>query len=311
MTTTEKVLRWICIGGIFLFPFIPLYVANSNFFPYITGKNFAFRVFVEIITGSYLALALILPQYRPRRSWILGALALFVGIIALADLQGAYPFKSFWSNFERMDGWVTIAHVLCYTVVVSVMMNSEMLWRRLFQTSLVVSLVACLLGMRQILGYSALGEGGASGLTARIDATFGNPIYLACYMLFHIFIAALLWSQTWTERGPGKRTALSWLYGSVIVFDTIALFFTGTRGTILGLVGGIFVSALLIVILARNSRTAWRGAVVSVIGILREEYEARATAFPVVDWSKLVYYEDRDLTTAAQELACAAGACLI
>jgi hypothetical protein len=47
------------------------------------------------------------------------------------------------------------------------------------------------------------------------------------------------------------------------------------------------------------------------IEITREEYEARATAFPVVDWSKLVYYEDRDLTTAAQELACAAGACLI
>lgn len=42
-----------------------------------------------------------------------------------------------------------------------------------------------------------------------------------------------------------------------------------------------------------------------------EEYEARAAAFPVIDWSKLVYYEDRDLTTAAQELACAAGACLI
>jgi ribonucleoside-diphosphate reductase alpha chain len=37
----------------------------------------------------------------------------------------------------------------------------------------------------------------------------------------------------------------------------------------------------------------------------------KAAAFPVIDWSKLVYYEDRDLTTAAQELACAAGACLI
>jgi len=47
------------------------------------------------------------------------------------------------------------------------------------------------------------------------------------------------------------------------------------------------------------------------VEISREEYEARAAAFPVIDWSKLVYYEDRDLTTAAQELACAAGACLI
>ena len=47
------------------------------------------------------------------------------------------------------------------------------------------------------------------------------------------------------------------------------------------------------------------------VEISREEYETRAAAFPLIDWSKLVYYEDRDLTTAAQELACAAGACLI
>lgn len=47
------------------------------------------------------------------------------------------------------------------------------------------------------------------------------------------------------------------------------------------------------------------------VEVTREEYEARAVAFPIIDWSKLVYYEDRDLTTAAQELACAAGACLI
>lgn len=47
------------------------------------------------------------------------------------------------------------------------------------------------------------------------------------------------------------------------------------------------------------------------IEIGEAEYTARAAAFPVIDWSKLTYYEDSDLTTAAQELACAAGACLI
>ena len=45
--------------------------------------------------------------------------------------------------------------------------------------------------------------------------------------------------------------------------------------------------------------------------ISREEYEQRAAAFPPVDFSKLYYYETEDLTTAAQELACLAGACEI
>ena len=100
----EKSLRSIVLGSIFVLPFILFIVAQTLFFPFITGKNFAFRLIVEIMTGAYIALALINPAFRPRRSWLLGAFAFFLVVVALADLLGAYPFKSFWSNFERMDG---------------------------------------------------------------------------------------------------------------------------------------------------------------------------------------------------------------
>ena len=45
------------------------------------------------------------------------------------------------------------------------------------------------------------------------------------------------------------------------------------------------------------------------IEITAEEYQRLAPAFPVIDFSKLYYYESEDLTTAAQELACLAGSC--
>ncbi len=45
------------------------------------------------------------------------------------------------------------------------------------------------------------------------------------------------------------------------------------------------------------------------VEITREEYERLAAQFPAIDFAKLYYYEDEDLTTAAQELACVAGAC--
>jgi len=41
----------------------------------------------------------------------------------------------------------------------------------------------------------------------------------------------------------------------------------------------------------------------------KEEYEALASKFPDVDFSKLYRYEEEDYTKAAQELACVAGAC--
>lgn len=43
--------------------------------------------------------------------------------------------------------------------------------------------------------------------------------------------------------------------------------------------------------------------------ITREEYERLAAAFPEIDFSKIYRYEEVDLTTAAQELACMAGGC--
>lgn len=268
MTTLEKTLLWIARIGVFALPFICLVVATPLFFPFITGKNFLFRIIVEIMSGSWLTLALINPNYRPRKSWILAAFAIFVAVIAVADAQGVNPFKSFLSNFERMDGWITIAHLLAYVLVAAAVMNTERIWRWLFKISLAVSVFATLDGFLQIIGVTALGEGGTAGLTSRIDATFGNPIYLAVYMLFHIFIAAMLWSQMWVTRKSGKRLWPSVAYGTVIVLDTIALLFTGTRGTTFGLIGGVLITAALMLLLARNSRNAWRGSVVAICAVL-------------------------------------------
>ena len=264
MTTLEKTLRYVVLGGVFLLPFVCLLVTTSLFFPYITGKNFAFRMIVEVIAGAWLALALVSAKYRPQRSWVLGAFALFVLIMAIADAQGVNAFKSFWSNFERMDGWVTIAHLLVYTVVAASVMRAEILWRRLFQLNLIVSVFLTIDGLFQIMGKAALGEGGTSGLMARIDATFGNPIYLAVYMLFCIFVAALLWLQSWNERSKGDRAGISLWYGTVIVLDTIALFFTGTRGTMLGLIGG-GVLALLIYAVLQGTKQVRSYTVVTLI----------------------------------------------
>jgi len=45
--------------------------------------------------------------------------------------------------------------------------------------------------------------------------------------------------------------------------------------------------------------------------VTKEQYEELLTKFPEIDFSKLYRYEEEDLTKAAQELACLAGACEI
>lgn len=266
MQSLEKVLKWIVIGGIFLLPVVPLVVTTSLFFPYITGKNFMFRIVVEVISCAWLALALVDPKYRPRRSWILGAFAVFIVLIAISDAQGVNPFKSFWSNYERMDGWITIAHLFAYLVVASSVLRVERLWNWLWWTTLGVSFLASVYGLLQVIGYAAIGQGGGAGLSARIDATFGNPIYLAVYMLFHIFIAAMLWMRSRTENADNRLIA-AWCYGIVIALDTIALFLTGTRGTMLGLIGGAILTVLILAVFG-SSRRARLGAIAAVVVVV-------------------------------------------
>ncbi len=264
MTTLEKTLRWIVLTGIFALPFIVFIVANGLFFPFITGKNFAFRIIVEIIAGAYLALALANPAYRPRRNWLLAAFAVFLVVIAIADAYGVYPFKSFWSNYERMDGWVTQAHLFAYFVVAVSVLNTEKLWRSFWQVSLVVSAFVGLYGLLQMAGIASVNAGFSSA--QRIDATFGNPIYLAAYMLFNVFVAALLWRRAWAEAPAGHRMPAALLYGGVILLDAVVLFLTGTRGTMLGIIGGGLLCALLLSLFAHESRRARKISAGFIIG---------------------------------------------
>src|SRR3989344_570970 len=248
----EKALRYIVLTGVFALPFLVLYVSTSLFFPFITGKNFAFRIIIEIILGAWVALALVKTEYRPRRSYLLWAFAAFVVLIGISDIFGVYPEKSFWSNYERMEGWVTLAHLFAYFVVAVSVLNTERLWKYWWHTTLSVSVIVAFIGLLQLAGKVPINQGGA-----RIDARIGNATYLGVYMLFHIFMAALFLARAWVERAK-ERILYVFLYGGIIFLNSFILFFTATRGAILGLLGGFLFGGIILILLAPRSRVAWR-----------------------------------------------------
>jgi len=184
----KDALRWFTVGGVIAIPIIiPFIVSAMMFFPYITGKNFTFRIIIELVFAAWLLLAALDARYRPRFSWVLSALVFFTAVVGLADLFGANPFKSFWSNFERMEGYLAILHLLAYFVVASTVLASEKLWNVFWYCSLGASMAVAGIGLAPIVAaFPDIAS------IPRIDARFGNPIYLAVYSLFHIFIAFML-----------------------------------------------------------------------------------------------------------------------
>ena len=228
-------LRYSIIGLLFLTPFVGLIVSNTLFFPYITGKNIAFRVLVELGFVLYAILALRQPEYRPKLTSIFVAFGAFILVLLFADTFGVYPFKSFWSNYERMEGFFTLLHLFAYFIMMSALFKGEKIWTRFFQTSLSTSVVMGLIAAGQVVK-----DGG------RISAQLGNSTYLGVYMLFHIFIAGFLLVRVIERKGDAMtKWLVGMTYGAVILFDFYIFYNTGTRGALLGLIAGSFFTAIV------------------------------------------------------------------
>lgn len=242
----EKFLRYTVIGGVFALLVTPLIVTDSLFFPFITGKNFFFRIVVEIILASWILLVLLNGAYRPKWSHLLSATTIFVGVIALADIFGVYPMRSIWSNFERMDGLMTLLHLFAYLTVAVSVLRTEKLWKRFWVSSVLVSVVVGIHAFFQYLGFSEVAREGA-----RVDATLGNAIYLGGYMLVHFF--ATLW-LLWDLKKRHRSGSTIWLlafYVLALILQVSSIFLSQTRGSILGLLGGLGLFALISALFAR------------------------------------------------------------
>jgi len=246
----NKFLRYSLVSVLFLIPFVGLIVASSFFFPYITPKNIAFRLLVEVGAVFYILLALREPAYRPRLTPLLVAFLSFIVVIFTADIFGEYSFKSFFSNFERMEGFVTHAHLFVYFVMLTSVFDTETLWKRFFQTSLGASVVMGLFGLNQL----SLGVG-------RIDGQLGNSTYLGIYMLFHLFIAGFLLIRH-IER-PNKDSFIQWsvtlVYSAIIAFEFYIFYYTGTRGALLGLLAGAVFTSFAFAIWEKNKVLKFSG----------------------------------------------------
>ncbi|MDO8518347.1 MAG: O-antigen ligase family protein [bacterium] len=240
-------LKWALLGGLGLVFFIPFIVAGGSvapnmFFPYITGKNFAFRLLVELLFGLYVLLALREPKYRPRASYMLWAFGAFVLWMGIATIFSVDPAKSFWSNFERMEGYITVLHLFVYFLMVGAIAMAERWWDRLFQVSITAGSLQALYSLGQLFHIGGLTPSSQSG--ARLDGTYGNATYLAVFMLFNIFLTLFM-----LVRQSHKRDALTAniLYGLALVLQVSVLYYTQTRGALLGCIGGIVIAAIYIV----------------------------------------------------------------
>ncbi len=204
MKVSVRTLKGIAIASIFTIPFVLLIVSNFTVFPWVFGRNIAFRVLVEIAFFCWLLLVFRDASYLPKRSLLFTSIGVFTIVLAVADIFGVDPYKSIWSSFERMEGFMMFGHLFLYFIVCTSLLTRK-LWNNFFYCFIGLSIFSFFYGFLQATGNMPI-----LSQSDRIEAIFGNASYLASFMLFCIFLSL---SLGWSERRRLSERGILISYG--------------------------------------------------------------------------------------------------
>lgn len=224
------------IGLLFALLFTPLIVASNLYFPYVTGKVFAFRILVSIACVLWLILIYKDSKFLPKKSSVLITSGVFVVWLAAANSFGVDRMNSFFSNFERMEGWFTHLYLFLYLLIISSVLQTEKIWNWFLNFSIAIA---------NFLALSAVLDD-----QSRTQVFLGNSTYVAIYVLFNLFFAGFFLSRVIlkkTKESSVKYFAVAYYLLSIVLF-TYVIFKTQTRGTVLALVFSLALFLVLSVI---------------------------------------------------------------
>lgn len=266
----------VVLMGFVMVPFIPFIVlGGSTFFPFIVGKNFAFRIVVELMLCGWIILAALDPAYRPKKGYIFWSFVSLIVVILLATIFAKNPEKSFWSNFERMEGAITYLHLFAYFVVTSTVLSVRGFWKHYLNLHLAAGAIMAVYGVLQWAGDLTIVQDGM-----RVNGTLGNAAYLGTYAFLNVFIAAWMLSRESFTTTAGRARAVA--YGVIVALQAFVLYHTATRGALLGLIVGVGITMLLVALLERERKTLRKvamGVVLATVLLVGGFITVRNSAF--------------------------------
>jgi len=247
----ELLIKWL-IYAIF---FVPLLVLPGSYiFPFIVPKIIFFRSMVEIMVALYVLLLIInWQQYKPKFTYLNGVVFLFLLSFIISTFTGVDSYHSFWDNHERMLGLFTLLHYFAFYFICVGVLKDWKDWKWAGRVFLLGGFLVMFIAWLQTQNTALLLNMGAS----RVSSTLGNPIYVGGYGLFLTFLSVLLFARE-------KNTLWKIFYGIVGFFGFMGMFWSGTRGSMLGLVAGAtFALAGYIIVLKNYPKMRY-----SLVGLL-------------------------------------------
>lgn len=211
-------------------PFVSLAVLNGLIFPFVTSKALLFFLVIE------LACLMLVLDLRARVTLSIGPIAAllsgFVLVLAIATFASGDIYRNFWSDVERMGGLYLWLHLLAFFIAARISFDDRA-WRTFFISVFIAGSIAVFFAIAQKNGSIPLANG-----EGRVDALFGNPVFLASVLLFSMGFGLLAFVRS---RVSYQRFVI----GFALALHVLVLLYTGTRGSLLAFLGAIGVGCIV------------------------------------------------------------------
>lgn len=203
---------------------------------------------IRTLEGGRISASL---RRRLRDPLVLGVLA--TGAVAvLASLTSIAPRLSIWGSYQRSQGlFTTLAYLILFFATLTTF-RTPMQRDRLLRALLVASGPIALYAVVQYYNLDPLPW--VRDDPSRVFSTLSNPIFLGAYL-------TLLVPLTLLQLGRCLRVGTTAIWGLLgyaflLAIQLVAIVASGSRGPLLGLGAGLFLFALLMVLLAGRHRLA-------------------------------------------------------
>ena len=237
LKTTTKILL---LSVVALTPFINI---SSLYFPAVSGRVYVFRFLVALAFFFWIWLLLRESGIRNQelginfRNVLIVALFLFFLAQVFVSFFGVDPIFSFFSSISRSDGVLQFGFWLLYFLMLIAVFKNDEDWKILFSIFVIVAFLVSI--------FAWLGFPSGQEIYGNV---FDNPAYFSGFLIFAIGFSLLLAVSNFF-----KAALINNLFLVAAIFFAITLIFTQIRGAFIGLVGGVFLFAILSTLFLRNS----------------------------------------------------------
>jgi tetratricopeptide (TPR) repeat protein len=196
---------------------------------------------------------------------VVPTLALIV-VYTLSTVLSVVPRTSFLGSYQRLQGtYSTLSYVLIFLLMLQGIRTRTQV-ERFVTTVVLASIPVALYGILQHYGLDPLPWGG--DVRSRVAGQMGNAIFIAAYLIMALpltlyrtvesFIAILT-----AEESRLVDIVLGAAYIFILAIQGICIFFSQSRGPLLGLYGGLFFFFLVLAVVRR-----WRWLVLGAITLV-------------------------------------------